>query len=86
MECRFLVQHVLMKFTALFTATLDRAWILLNHFVHYQCNLTGVISLPKRQLKRKNKDKKQIEASILPIFTHRDFFFVLIVVSPPKKS
>ena len=57
MECRFLVQHVLMKFTALFTATLDRAWILLDHFVHYQCNLTGVISLPKRQLKRKKRQK-----------------------------
>ena len=40
----------------------------------------------EKAIKKKKKDKKQIEASILPIFTHRDFFFVLIVVSPPKKS
>jgi len=40
----------------------------------------------KNERKKDKTKQKQIEASILPIFMHSVFFFVLIVVSPPKKS
>lgn len=59
-------------------------------FIGSLCSLSMQLNwrnfFTEKAIKKKKKDKKQIEASILPIFTHRDFFFVLIVVSPPKKS